>query len=189
MIVLAVALAWAYLAGVRSLARRGRAWPLARSIAAGAAVVVIAASGFTPQASFTGHMVEHLLLGMVAPLFLALSAPVTLALQTAPPDVRQRLRRMLHGRTVSWLSRPIVGLLIFGLSLVVLYLSPLLELSARNDAVHVAVHLHLFAVGALFMWPLVGVDPVARHVPFAARILTVLAAVPFHAFLGMSTLR
>ena len=42
------------------------------------------------------------------------------------------------------------------------------------------------AAGALFMWPLVGVDPIPGRVPFGARILTVMAAVPFHAFLGLA---
>jgi len=131
-------------------------------------------------------MIEHILLGMVAPLLLAVSAPVTLALQTTPPFLRQKLRRTLHSRPIAWLSHPVVGLAIFGLSLSVLYLSPVLELSARNDAVHVAVHAHLIAAGALFMWPLVGVDPLPRPVPFGARILTITAAVPFHAFLGVA---
>src|SRR4051794_6472967 len=186
MIVVAVAIAFTYALGIRALARRGRVLPNGRSVAAAGAVATIVASSLVPGASFTGHMVEHIGLGMVAPLLLALAAPVTLALQTTPPWLRPRIRTALHSTAAQWLSRPVMGLILFGTTLLVLYLTPLLELSERNDAVHVAVHAHLFAVGALFMWPLIGVDPIARRVPFGARILTVPAAVPFHAFLGMA---
>jgi putative copper resistance protein D len=68
------------------------------------------------------------------------------------------------------------------------YLTPLFRLSLRNPVVHAALHLHVLAAGCLFLWPLVGADPLPRPVPYGARIFTVLAAVPFHAFLGLALL-
>ena len=38
------------------------------------------------------------------------------------------------------------------------------------------------------MWPLVGVDPVPSRPCHPARLLLVLAAVPFHAFVGVALL-
>ena len=187
MIVLAAAIAITY-GRRRALARRGRKWPMRRSLFAAAGVVTLAASGFAPPGTFTGHMTEHIALGMVAPLCFALSAPVTLALQTTPPWLRPNIRRGLHSKPAVWLATSRRGSRPLRWVLAVLYLTPLLQMSARNDAVHVAVHVHLLAVGALFMWPLVGVDPMPRRVPFGARILAVLAAVPFHAFLGLAIL-
>jgi putative copper resistance protein D len=70
----------------------------------------------------------------------------------------------------------------------VLYLTPLLDLSTSNTLVHVLVHIHLLAVGSLFVWPLVGADPSPRPFPFGARLLAALAFVPFHAFLGLALL-
>ena len=186
MIVLAVALAVAYGFGVRSLRRRDRKWSIARAAAATVAALAMAASGFVPAGSMSGHMVEHLLIGMVAPLALALSAPVTLALQTTPLWIRRPLRTALHSAPAVWLSNPIVGLVGFGASLMALYLTPLLQWSADQLVVHVAVHLLLFTAGVMFMWPIVAIDPIPRRVPFGARVLTVLAAVPFHAFLGLA---
>ncbi|MCU1361647.1 MAG: hypothetical protein JWN99_2936 [Ilumatobacteraceae bacterium] len=186
MIALAAIIAITYARGVRSLAHRQHAWPHRRSVAAAAGVLAIIVAGFVPDGTLTGHMVEHIVLGMIVPLLFALSAPVTLALQTAPTRARRTIRTTLHCRPVTWLTNPIVGLILFGLSLVVLYLTPVLELSAHNVVVHVAVHLHLMAVGALFMWPLIGVDPIPCRMPFGARALTVMAAVPFHAFLGVA---
>ena len=186
MAVLAVALAVAYATGVRALARRDRRWPRLRSAAAAGAVAAMASSAFVPGGTLTAHMVEHILIGMIAPLLLALAAPVTLALQTTPAWFRTPLRTILHGRVARWSSHPVFGLVLFGASLVTLYLTPVLRWSEEHVVVHVAVHVHLLVAGALFMWPIVGIDPIPRRVPFGARVLTVLAAVPFHAFLGLA---
>lgn len=186
MIVLAVAIGVAYGLGVRSLARRVRRWSRVRSLSAAGAVLAMAGSEFVPAGTMSGHMIEHLLIGMVAPLLLALAAPITLALQTTPPWFRRPLRTALHSRLASRLSNPVIGLVIFGGSLIVLYLTPLLQRSADHVVVHVLVHVLLLTAGVMFMWPIVAIDPIPRRVPFGARVLTVLAAVPFHAFLGLA---
>lgn len=188
MVLLAASFAAAYAVGVRRLARRGRSWPFARQLTAAGGFACIGGSDVVPEGTFTGHMVEHLLLAMVGPLLLALSAPITLALQAGSPRLRAGLRRALHGRLLGSLSHPVVGFVLFGASTVVLYLTPLLDLSASNTLVHVLVHIHLLTVGSLFVWPLVGADPSPRPFPFGARLLAALAFVPFHAFLGLALL-
>jgi putative copper resistance protein D len=50
---------------------------------------------------------------------------------------------------------------------------------------HVLVHVHFVVVGCLFLWALVGIDVTPRPIPYGARLLAVLVAVPFHAFLGL----
>lgn len=182
-----------YAGGVRRLAARGRRWPPARSAAAaaGLAVVVIATcSGFATYDTvlFSAHSVQHVLLGMAAPLLLALGAPVTLALQAATRSTTRGLLRLLHGRPARVLAHPVVAWVLFGGTLVALYASPLLERSVRDSVVHGAVHLHVLAVGCLFCWSAVGVDPLPRTLPHAARVLFVLLAVPFHAVVGLALL-
>ena len=41
-------------------------------------------------------------------------------------------------------------------------------------------------VGALFFWPLMGIDPVPGRVGYPARMLLVVLTLPFHAFLGVA---
>src|SRR3954467_10813395 len=48
------------------------------------------------------------------------------------------------------------------------------------------MHLHLVVVGALFFWPIVGIDPVPGRVPYPFRMLLVVLTLPFHAFLGVT---
>jgi putative copper resistance protein D len=182
-----------YALGVRRLAARGRRWPPGRSaaLAAALAVAVVATqSGIArhEDARLWVHMVQHALLGLVVPLLVVLSAPLTLALQSAAPATRRRLRAALRSRPAHLLTRPAVAWGLFGGGLVALYLTPLLDLSVRDDAVHLAVHAHVVASGALFLAVLVGVDPLPHRPPPGARLLVLLVAVPFHAVIGLALL-
>lgn len=182
-----------YVTGVRRLGRRGRTWPLSRTapFVAGLAVVAVATlSGLAAYDTvlFSAHAVQHVLLGVVAPLLLALGAPVTLALQATDRSTQRAVLRLVHSRPVALLTHPLVGWTLFGGSLFALYFTPLFELSLRNDAVHAAVHAHFLLAGSVFFWPLIGVDPVRHRLPYGARILAVFLTVPVHAVLGVAIL-
>jgi len=195
MVVVIVGLAGLYGAGVRRLGRRAepRRWPPARTVAfvAGLATITFATqSGLARYDTlrFSLHTVQHVLLGMLAPMLLALGAPVTLALQASRRSTQRVLLRMVHHPVVASLTHPVVAWALFGGTLFALYFSPLFELSLRNGLVHQAVHLHFLAAGALFCWTAVGLDPMRRRIGHPARLLFVLLAVPFHAFLGLAVL-
>lgn len=190
---LTIGAAIAYVAGVRRLARRGRAWSRGRSLAFGAGVIVLLVATTSGIAAydttlFSMHVVQHVLLGIVAPLLLALGAPVTLLLQAASRPTQRNVIRVLRSRAAAVIGHPLVAWLAFGLTLFVLYFSPIYELSLRNGVVHAWVHVHFVVVGSLFFWTVVGVDPTARRIPHGARLLLVLLTVPFHAFLGLALL-
>ena len=178
----------AYGAGVRRVGRRGRRWPAHRSVSFAAGAVAVAVAGVIPESTFTWHMAGHVLLSMVAPVLMVVSAPLTLALQAAGRGVRSRLLTALHTRPARVAAHPLVGWVLFGGTLVGFYLSPIFPLSLRSPALHGLTHLHFLLAGAVFAWPLVGNDPVPRPLPHGLRLLAVLAAVPFHAVLGMALL-
>ena len=48
------------------------------------------------------------------------------------------------------------------------------------------MHVHLVTVGALFFWPLMGIDPVPGRVGYPFRLLLIFLTLPFHAFLGVT---
>lgn len=179
--------------GVLALRHRGHRWPSQRLAAAAiavAAMVVATQSGIARYDTerLTIHMVQHLLLGMVVPFAVVCAAPVTLALQGGRPGTRRLVRRALHHPLARLVSNPVVTWLAFGGGIVVIYLTPVLELSARNTFVHLAVHAHVVTSGCLFLSGLVGADPSPRPLAHGARLLSVLTAVPFHAFLGLALL-
>ena len=188
MVVAAIALGTLYAVGVHRLSRRGRAWPAARWIPFTSGVILLGLAAVLPESSFPWHMTQHVLLGMVAPILLALGAPITLALQASSRETTTTTLRLLHSRATSTLAHPIVGWALFGGTLVAYYLSPLFELSLQHAWLHALVHVHFLVIGCLFLWPLVGVDVMPRPIPYGARLLAVLVAVPFHAFLGVALL-
>jgi len=181
-LVVGVALAAVYIVGVRRVPRR---WPRLRTTAFLAGCAVLAAASVLPDRSFTTHMSEHVAVGMAAPILFALGAPITLALQAAHGG---GLRRLLRSPIVRVVTHPIVAWMLFGVTLVALIFSPLLELSVRNDAVHAVLHAHFRLAGALFATTLIAIDPIPHPLPHGARLLAVLLAVPFHAFVGVALL-
>src|SRR6266540_1933986 len=123
---------------------------------------------------------------LVAVPLLAMGAPITMLLMTTSPPVRKRIVRVVHSLPVRVIGYPLIAWVLFTMTLYALYFSPLFELSLRNQHVHDAIHLHFIAVGLLFWWPVVGVDPTRWRLHHLARVLYVFLMVPFHAFLGVA---
>jgi putative membrane protein len=179
-----------YAWGVDRLRRRGRQWPVQRTAAftGGLAVLAVAlCSGVAhyDTTNFSMHMVQHLLLSMVGPPLLALGAPVTLALQASSRRTQTRLIAALHSPPVAVITHPLVTWALMGASLAGLYFTPLYALTLRHAWLHDLVHVHLIVVGMLFVWPVVGLDPVRWRLPHGARLLYVLTALPFHSIIGL----
>ncbi|MDQ1415357.1 MAG: hypothetical protein QOF81_970 [Acidimicrobiaceae bacterium] len=182
---------WWYLSATRRLADRGRRWPRRRSVPylAGLLVLVVATqSGLATSdtTSFTAHVFQHLLLGMVAPVLLALGAPVTLALQTSNRSLRTRLIKVLHSPPVRVLTHPVTAWAAFGGSMFALYFTGLYADTLRSTPLHDVTHLAFALSGCLFFWPAVGLDPIPHRLNYGARMLYVLVALPFHTILGVA---
>jgi putative copper resistance protein D len=182
-----------YVLGVRALRRRGDRWPVGRSIAWGigmGAFYVVTSSGFAAYDTvlLSVHMAQHMVLSMVVPLCLALGAPVTLALRTLPRTPRRWLLAVLHSRVAKVLSFPPLTFGLYVLSPWALYFTGWYDASLSSDYVHEMMHVHLVTVGALFFWPIVGIDPLPGRVSHPFRMLLVVMTLPFHAFLGVTIL-
>jgi len=182
----------AYLWGVHVLHRRGDRWSPARTVvfvAGGlgtAAVATLSALGRYDTVLLSVHMVQHMILSMATPMFLALGAPVTLALRTLPRRPRAVLLWLLHSRLAKVLTFPPVTLALFVATPFALYFSGWYPATLRSPFLHDMGHLHFVLVGALFFWPLVGADPVPGRVVYPLRVLLLFLSLPFHAFLGVS---
>lgn len=181
----------AYLYGVSRLRRRGDRWGLGRTVLflIGLGILAIATlSGLAAydETLFSAHMVQHMLLSMVVPIFLALGAPVTLALRTLPPRPRSWLLTVLHSRFARVITFPPLPFLLFIASPYALYFSGWYEATLTNRVLHEALHVHFLLVGCLFFWPLIGLDPLPGRSPYPLRALLMFLSMPIHAVLGLT---
>lgn len=188
-VALAVTAALTYVAATAAYRRRRlRPWRPARTAAwlTGCALVVAALSPATAVApdDASRHMLQHLLLGMLAPLALVLAAPVTLLLGVAPPGARRAVGRVLRARPVHVLTHPVTAAFLHVGGMVVLYLTPLYALTTRSPLAHGAVHVHFLLAGYLFAWSLAGPDPAPRRPGTATRLVVLVAAGGAHAALA-----
>jgi cytochrome c oxidase assembly factor CtaG len=190
--IVSVWVAGAYLVGVRVLRSRGDGWPVGRTLSfvvvGMGSFYVVTSSGLAAYDTvlLSVHMVQHMVLSMLVPLALALGAPVTLALRVLPARPKAWLLGVLHSRVVKVLSFPPLTFALFVLSPWLLYFTSWYDASLSSAFVHEMMHVHLVLVGALFLWPLVGVDPVPGRVAYPFRMLMLVMTLPFHAFLGVT---
>jgi putative copper resistance protein D len=192
MLVVLLVLAGGYLWASNRLRRRDDAWPIGRDVAfvgGGLGLIALATMwwpGVYDDTLFWAHMVQHMALSMVAPIFLALGAPVTLLLRTLPAGPRRRLAAVLRSLPAKLLINPLTGFaLLFGTPFV-LYFTGLYGASLRDNLLHQLLHVHFVFAGCVFFWPLIGIDPVPGRLAHPLRMLLLFVTLPAHAWLGIS---
>jgi putative membrane protein len=156
-----------------------------------AAIAVALTSGIEryDTALFSVHMVQHLVLMLVAAPLIVLAAPVTQLLRAASASSRRRvLLPILHSTPVAALGHPVVAWLTFTLVLWASHFSPLFDAALENAGIHQAEHVVFVLAAVLFWWPVIGVDPARHRLGYPARALYLLAQMPFNSFLGMAIL-
>jgi putative membrane protein/putative copper resistance protein D len=144
---------------------------------------------------FSLHMIQHMVLSMLSPILLLLGAPITLALRALPPSSvrgrlgpRELLVKLLHSRYVRVISSPVFTIPVFIASLYGVYFTPLFDWMMGSDLGHFVMLAHFIAVGLLFFWPIMGVDPGPTRSGHLMRILELFMGMPFHAFFGIAVM-
>src|SRR3954471_7780425 len=136
---------------------------------------------------FSVHMVQHLLLTMVAAPLLALGAPITLLLRVSSPETRRRrILPVLHSRVLRAISFPVVTWIVFAAVMWGSHFSPLFDASLDNEAMHLVEHALYLGAGLLFWWPVVGADPSPWRLPHPARVGYLFLGMPWSSFLGLA---
>ncbi|MEV0254564.1 cytochrome c oxidase assembly protein [Streptomyces sp. NPDC050732] len=183
----ALLMAVVYLLAAGRLRQRGDEWPWWRdvSFSVGCCGVAWAAVGPLPGGPFTAHMVQHLIVGMAAPVLLVLARPLTLTLRTlAPGTARRGLLALARSRPVTWLLFPPLAALLDIGGLWLLYRTELFAAMRHEPWLHAVVHAHVLAAGLLFAFAVCQLDPVRHRWSLAARGATLLAAGAAHAVLA-----
>src|SRR5687768_15579036 len=132
----------------RRARRLGERVPRWRAWCFGAGVIVLALSVTSPMESlgesefFFMHMLQHVLLGDLAPLLIVLGLTGPLLRPVLAVPVVDRLRVLAH---------PLVALPLWAVNLYVWHVPALYEAAVEHSGVHAVEHLAFFTTGAL-MW-------------------------------------
>jgi putative membrane protein len=176
--------AWAYSRGrTRDRARRTDTW---RARCFAAALVAVAVALLSPldtlaSALASAHMVQHLLLILIAAPLLALSAPSSTLLRGIPLTMRRaatQSRRRLHlsARTVRLVSQPGTVWLLHVGTLWIWHAAVLYDAALEHAAVHAVEHASLLVTGVLFWRVVLGARTPSRVTPgFGVLLLFAIA--------------
>ncbi|MCU1553269.1 MAG: copper resistance protein CopD [Arthrobacter sp.] len=186
-----------YFLGVWKVTRRGDSWSVFRSVnwVIGLAVLTYVTSGppsVYGRILFSAHMVDHMALTMVAPIFLVLGAPVTLALRALAPrrdgsrGPREWLLIFVHSKFSQLVTHPLFAAANFAGSIVLFYYSDAFGYAMREHVGHELMNLHFALTGYIFVLTMIGTDPLPRRAPYPMRLLLLLATMGFHAFFGVA---
>jgi cytochrome c oxidase assembly factor CtaG len=138
-------------------------------------------------ARFSVHMVQHLLLALVAAPLLVLARPVTLALQVTTPQARRRMvLPLLRSRPLAVVTSPPLVWCGFALVMWATHFSPLYEAALTDPGLHALEHLAYLGSALLFWSVVAGVDPGPARLSPPARILYLFLAMPQMTFLGLA---
>lgn len=186
---LTLSLWFVYALGVCRQRIRGKTWQCWRlfSFTVGCGLLMVALS--PPMVEWghddlRGHMTQHLLLGMFAPIALILGAPGTLLLRSVSVKTARRITGVAATLPMRLLSHPVAALLLDIGALYVLYLTPLYQLSFSEPVLHIWLHLHFVLAGYLFCWSIAGPDPAPHRPGMRVRLAVLLVAVAAHGVLG-----
>lgn len=179
-----------YLLGVHQLARKKRRWSPWSTVAfvAGLAAIWVAVdSGLAAydDVNVTMHVIQHVLLMMVAPPLLALGKPVTIATQASRRPVQVQILRIVHSPIVAALTFPVFVWIFYYGTMYVFFMTGVYQYAVVHPLFHDATHLWFLVAGYLFWEPLIGLDPARWRWPYPVRAVSLFLGMPFESFLGI----
>jgi len=174
---IAVAVGW-WLWAVRRVntVHRGNPVPRRRTAAflcgmAALAFALLSGIGLYDTTLFSVHMVQHVLLMLVAAPLMVLAAPITLVLRLSSSETRHRwLLPFLHSHVVRFMAHPVTAWVMFAAMMWATHFSALFNASLEDPLVHELEHV-LFLTGALLFWgPAAALDPMPFRMSHPGRI-------------------
>lgn len=182
-----------YLLGVRRYdsAHAGHAFRKRRAASFLAGLLVIAAAVASPleqkaEASFPAHMVQHLLLTMIAAPLLLGGAPLFLARRATPPGVRRIVLAALRSRATELLTFPPVAWGVLPALMWASHFSSFYDAALRHELLHSLEHVLYLGAALLFWFPVLGVDPARWRLSHPARLVYVFLSLPANTLLGLA---
>lgn len=164
----------AYAAGVVVLARRGVRWPAGRLVAFLSGIVVVALAVQSAINTYAAtlywmHMVQHLMLIMLAPGLLVLGRPLTLL-----RDVVPRVEPALRGRVVAAVTMPGLTLVLYAVVLIGTHLTSFMRVMRTQMWLHDVEIVAYLVAGYLFLLTVLATEPIRWQPSYPLRVFLTL---------------
>lgn len=178
-----------YLFAVYVSNRKFKKWPFYRTILfiLGIISALIAVTGPIARLAhhdFGVHMITHLLLGMLAPLLIVLSTPMTIFLRALSTQHARKVTTFLKRRPIQWLHHPIITSILNMGGLWLLYTTNLYTTMHESTLLFLFIHIHVFLAGYLFTISIIYMDPIPLRHSFMYRSIILIIALASHAILA-----
>ncbi|SDN47555.1 putative membrane protein [Psychrobacillus sp. OK028] len=169
--------------------RKKKRWSVYRLVAWNMGLLCVLLAVIGPIADrahtvFSFHMIGHVLLGMLAPLLLALGAPITLLLRTISVPIARRLTTILSSRPLHAVQDPVTASILNIGGLWLLYTTELFPMMHEYMLLYVIIHVHIFLAGYVFTNSIISVDVAPFKKSYLYRTIIFLFALAAHAMLA-----
>lgn len=192
-----IALAATYLYWVIQLRRRtGTRWPISRTIwwmlgCVTLVITVCSGIGLNMPATFSMHMVNHMILSMVIPVFWVLGTPINLLLAAVPaakpgqPGLREWIQAGLDSPILRFIMHPGFNTVQFLVIYYLLYLTPFYSVLVSEHAGHLGMNFAFLISGYMYYWEMIGPDPTPDRRSAVSRLAWLVFSMPFHLYFGV----
>jgi cytochrome c oxidase assembly factor CtaG len=150
------------------------------------AVAIFSFVGVYDGELFWDHMVQHLILIMVAAPLFAIASPLRLALNATSGSAHVVVTEALRSRVAKFLGNPIVAFILYAVVIPVSHLTVWYNYTLTHESIHNAEHLVFLLVGYLFWRQIFGNDPNAHRLHPALQFFYLFMAIPIDTFTGLS---
>lgn len=159
---------------------------MARLLAAGllVAAVLLPPVSHWAHHDLRGHMLQHLVLGMFAPILIVMAAPGRMLLRWLSVPAARRVTRVLRSRGVAFMTHPATALTLDAGALWLLMLTPLFAAMHSSPLLGGLLLFHFLAAGTLFTWSIIGRDPTPHRASFRVRLGALFVAIAAHGTLA-----
>ena len=166
-------------------------WPVGKTVAWIGALFATGVGIFSFVGVYDGelfwdHMVQHLILIMVAAPLFAVASPLRLAYCSTSGTAHLVVSEALRSRVAKFLGNPIVAFVLYAVVIPISHLTVWYNYTLTQESVHNAEHLVFLLVGYLFWRQIFGNDPNAHRLHPALQFFYLFMAIPIDTFTGVS---
>ncbi|MGO8861740.1 MAG: cytochrome c oxidase assembly protein [Acidimicrobiales bacterium] len=150
------------------------------------AVAIFSFVGVYDEELFWDHMVQHLLLIMVAAPLFAISSPIDLAWRSTTGPPHARVTRALRSRPAKFFGHPGVAFVAYAVLIPLTHLTVWYNYTIGHPLVDDVEHLVFLGLGYLFWRQIFGSDPNCYRLHPALKFAYLFLAIPIDTFTGLS---